>query len=84
MTTTLTIGRTIYQVERHKETDDISVAYTLTGPRGAVYNLLRNQPNPTMLFATNGRSFTKGTPFDGEWFRDGGPEDWETPLTLSQ
>ena len=70
MQTELTIGRTTYKVKKLAETKPISVAYVLTGPRGAEYNLIRNGPNPTLLFATNGRKFSASTPFEGEWFTD--------------
>jgi len=65
--TTLKYGKTEYTVTKN---ENANIPYTLTGVRGAKYNLMRNVPNPTMLFAVNGVSFTKGTPFMGRWFTD--------------
>ncbi len=67
MTTTLKYGKTEYTVTKNETP---RIPYTLTGVRGAKYDLMRNVPNPHMLFAVNGASFTKGTPFTGRWFTD--------------
>ena len=66
--TTLTCGRTVYEVTPLSE-DPHKIAYALKGPRSA-YHLLRNQHNPHRLFAVNDRGFTHSTPFDGRWFAD--------------
>lgn len=39
------------------ETDNEKIPYELRGARGAHYGLMRNVPNPHMLFAINMRSF---------------------------
>lgn len=50
------------------KTDSDEIPYELHGPRGAKYGLMRNVPNPTMLFAVNLRSFG---PVDRlGWFTD--------------
>ena len=41
-----------YRVER---TDSEEIPYELHGPRGAHYGLMRNAPNPKLLFAINMR-----------------------------
>jgi len=76
---TLQVGRTTYEVTPSTDGDwrapgaQINAcAYVLTGPRGARYALLRNVPNPAMLFAINDKNWTKSTPFDGKWFTDAG------------
>ena len=53
------------------KTDSEQVPYELHGPRGARYGLMRNVPNPSMLFAVNLRSFvaTSTTERLG-WFTD--------------
>ena len=52
-------------------TGDEKVPYELHGPRGARYGLMRNVPQPHMLFAVNLRSFiaTSTTERLG-WFTD--------------
>lgn len=39
------------------ETDSQEIPYELHGKRGAHYGLMRNKPNPHMLFVVNLRSF---------------------------
>lgn len=66
---TLTYGRTEYAVEKLTVPDDgVGFAYMLRGPRGSEYALMRNIPNPRMLFAVNARKFTGSTPFT--WVRE--------------
>jgi len=77
-------GSTTYVVEKLVETDDIlkerleaptldfGARYILRGPLGAEYCLVPNQPNPTLFFAVNAKSFLKGTPFDGKLFTERG------------
>lgn len=67
--TILTVGRTTYTVTKLSD-DPEKVAYELVGPRGARYDLLRNQKDPHALFAVNGKGFTKTTPFEHRWFTD--------------
>ena len=66
---TITIGRTEYQVVK---TDSEETPYELHGPRGARYGLMRNVPNPQLLFMFNLRGFTKKAP--DWWFTDKGGE----------
>ena len=47
------VGGIFYRLE-HK--GDGNIPYELHGPRGAHYGLMRNGPNPHMLFAVNLRS----------------------------
>lgn len=57
-------------LDRYKivETDTEQIPYELHGPRGAKYGLMRNVPNPHMLFAVNLRTFG---PVDRlGWFTD--------------
>ncbi len=63
--TSITIGRTRYEVER-KESDNMP--YALVGPRGAIYYLCRNRVNRNMLFLVNGRSLGGNTP--AQWVRE--------------
>lgn len=63
-TTTLTVGATEYQVI---ETGSEHAPYELHGPRGARYGLMRNVPNPHMLFMFNMRG-GRGAP--DWWFTD--------------
>lgn len=65
-TETLTIGRITYAVTR---TDSEEVPYELRGPRGAHYGLMRNVPNPTLLFPINMRAFGVDPARLG-WFTD--------------
>ena len=51
-------------------TDSAEIPYELHGPRGAKYGLMRNVPNPTMLFAINLRGF--GVVERLGWFTDKG------------
>lgn len=52
-------------------TGEHEVPYVLHGPRGARYALLRNIPNPHMLFAVNDRSFVaSATAQRLGWFTD--------------
>jgi hypothetical protein len=53
-------------------TDDARIPYELHGPRGARYGLMRNVPNPHMLFAVNLRSL--GVVDRLGWFTDKGGE----------
>jgi hypothetical protein len=46
------------------------LGYRLKSPRGADYSLLRNKPNPHMMFAMNTNNFQKKTAFEGRWFTD--------------
>jgi len=62
---TITVGRITYQVVR---TANENIPYELYGPRGARYGLMRNVPNPRMLFMFNLKGFTKRTP--DVWFTD--------------
>jgi hypothetical protein len=39
-----------YFVEKLEETGDVCFAYQITGPRGKTWRLMRNKPNPAMLF----------------------------------
>ena len=67
-------GSTTYVVEKLVETDDIlkerleaptldfGARYILRGPLGAEYCLVPNQPNPTLFFAVNAKSFLKANP----------------------
>jgi len=48
---------TKYKITKHEKATHIF--YTLTGQRGAKYDLLRNQYNPEILFAINRKN-----PFD--------------------
>ena len=64
-TETVTVGRITYEVTA---TGDEHTPYELRGPRGAHYGLMRNVPNPSLLFMFNMRGFTKGTP--DVWFTD--------------
>jgi hypothetical protein len=57
-----------YRVEK---LDGEHVPYLLHGPRGARYALLRNVPNPSMLFAVNDRSFVQSSAAERlGWFTD--------------
>jgi hypothetical protein len=53
------------------KTGNERVPYELHGPRGAKYGLMRNVPNPHMLFAVNLRSFVaSATAQRLGWFTD--------------
>ena len=69
---TITVESLGYAVENHRELGGGAVAYTLTGPRGAIYQLVRTIPNPHHMFAWNVRT-RKPTKVQGwEWFTDNG------------
>lgn len=69
---TVKIGRVTYEVVKADTRGDADLEehcpYELHGPRGARYGLMRNIPNPHLLFMFNLRGFTKGTP--DVWFTD--------------
>lgn len=52
--------------------DGTVTGYILTGPRGARYRLMRNVPNPHLLFACNDRPgrFGPCRVRGSEWFSD--------------
>jgi hypothetical protein len=50
------------------KTDSDQIPYELHGPKGARYGLMRNVPNPSMLFAVNLRSL--GVVDRLGWFTD--------------
>jgi hypothetical protein len=53
------------------KTDDERFPYELHGPRGARYALMRNVPNPHLLFAVNARSFVASSTAQRlGWFTD--------------
>lgn len=66
---TVTVGHITYTVLK---TDSDELPYELRGPRGAHYSLMRNVPNPHMLFAINARRF--GVVERLGWFTDQGGE----------
>jgi hypothetical protein len=69
---TVTVGRVTYEVTA---TGDEHTPYELRGPRGAHYGLMRNVPNPHMLFTFNMKGFTRGAP--DIWFTDrNGTLEW--------
>ena len=63
-----------YTVERVIDGGDegaMAAAYVVTGARGAKYTLLRNVPNPSLLFSINATRFLKSGKIAGrEWFTD--------------
>jgi hypothetical protein len=64
----IVVGRTEYTVTVVVGDEHPEIAYELRGPRGAHYGLLRNQPNPSMLFAIHMRRF--GVVRAMPWFTD--------------
>jgi len=55
-----------YSIERVPPDDFIS-GFILHGKRKAEYSLIRNVPNPRLMFAISSKGSTK-TPFEGMWF----------------
>lgn len=56
-------------VEKLAETGDVEYAYCITSPQGKKYMLMRNKPNPHMLFVVGPNMTTK---LKGcSWFCDG-------------
>lgn len=57
------------KVEKLDETGDICYAYRITTPKGLEYMLMRNRPNPFMLFVVGPNMATKLKGYT--WFSDG-------------
>ena len=72
----LQIGNITYRVEPTKLAKkyccdrECQQTYLLHGPRGSCYLLIRNKPNPHLMFAVNDKDWTRGTPFENQWFSD--------------
>lgn len=67
---TSAVERLGYTVE---VTESENLPYQISGKRGAVYSLMRNIPNPHMLFAVSARNFTSQAKVHGyTWFTDKG------------
>lgn len=58
-----------YLVEKLPESDDICYAYKVTGPRSS-YLLMRNTPNPSLLFVVSAGLRKSGNIRGCAWFTD--------------
>jgi hypothetical protein len=60
-----------YTVEKLVETEWPCYAYQITGPRGKTWRLMRNKPNPAMLFPVPENVLKGGLAIRGhKWFTD--------------
>ncbi len=77
----LYFGKRRYEVYRLPKDDPLCYAYRMVGARGAEYFLLRNKPNPRLLFAVDRRGRVASV-FRNEWFYDAKPNGQPCSLRL--